>query len=248
MTSAAATTTSGIKNDITQCIGNTPLVQLRRVTDGCVATVAAKLENLNPLWSVKDRIGRLDDRRRRARRQDQARHGDHRAHQRQHGHRPGLRLRGPRLQADGDDAREHEPRAAAAAQGPGRRAGAHARGRRHARRRPQGRGAGRRSNTNYFMPQQFKNPANPEIHRKTTAEEIWRDTDGKVDIFVRGVGTGGTITGVGEVIKKPQAGRQDDRRRAGQQPGHHADARPASRSSRAGTRSRASAPASSPTC
>jgi cysteine synthase A len=58
-----------------------------------------------------------------------------------------------------------------------------------------------RSNPNYFMPQQFKNPANPEIHRRTTAEEIWRDTDGKVDILVAGVGTGGTITGVAEVIK-----------------------------------------------
>ena len=58
------------------------------------------------------------------------------------------------------------------------------------------------ANPNYFMPQQFKNPANPEIHRLTTAEEIWRDTDGKVDILVAGVGTGGTITGVSEVLKK----------------------------------------------
>ena len=57
------------------------------------------------------------------------------------------------------------------------------------------------SDPRYFLPQQFKNPANPEIHRKTTAEEIWRDTDGKVDFLVAGIGTGGTITGIGEVIK-----------------------------------------------
>jgi cysteine synthase A len=80
----------------------------------------------------------------------------------------------------------------------------------------------------YFMPQQFENPANPEIHRRTTAEEIWRDTDGNVDYFVAMVGTGGTITGVGEVLKRTQAGREDHRGRtrrspvlSGGQPGPH---------------------------
>ena len=73
-----------------------------------------------------------------------------------------------------------------------------------------------------FMPQQFKNPANPEIHRKTTAEEIWRDTDGKIDILVCGVGTGGTITGVRRGAQEPQAEREVHRGRADAKPGHHA--------------------------
>ena len=73
---------------------------------------------------------------------------------------------------------------------------------------------------NSFILQQFSNPANPEIHRKTTAEEIWRDTDGKVDFVVAGVGTGGTITGVAEVIKKLKPSVQSDRRRAGEVIGH----------------------------
>ena len=75
------------------------------------------------------------------------------------------------------------------------------------------------SDPKYFMPQQFNNPANPEIHRKTTAEEIWRDTDGKVDFLVAGIGTGGTITGVGEVLKSPQALLQGGGGRTGCLPG-----------------------------
>ena len=192
---------SNIQKNITECIGQTPLVQLNRIAGNAVATIAAKLESHNPLGSVKDRIGRamIDAAEREG--QAPAGHNHHRAHQRQHGHRPGLRLCGAGLQAHGDDAGEHEPGAAAIAQGAGGGIVLDARGRRHGR----GRAASGRlgsSDKRFFMPQQFKNPANPEIHRKTTAEEIWRDTDGQVDIFVAGVGTGGTITGVGEVLKK----------------------------------------------
>ena len=200
---AAANLPAGVKKDITQCIGNTPLVQLRKVTEGCVATVAGQARKHEPaveregphrraMIDAAERDGKI-----------KPGHGDYRADQRQYGHRPRLRLRGPRLQARGDDAREHDDRAARdcckalgaeviltpAAEG-------------HAGRHAKAEEIRRRTTGNTFMPQQFKNPANPEIHRKTTAEEIWRDTDGKVDILVSGVGTGGTITGVSEVIKR----------------------------------------------
>ena len=127
-------------DDITQCIGNTPLVRLRRIAEGCVATVAGKLENMNPLWSVKDRIAlaMIDAAEHEGAHPPEHRH--HRADQRQHRHRAGLRLRRPRIQARSDHAREHEPRTAAAAEGPGRRDRVDAGRRRNARRRAQGRG------------------------------------------------------------------------------------------------------------
>ena len=93
-----------------------------------------------------------------------------------------------------------------------------------------------------FMPMQFSNPANPEVHRRTTAEEIWSDTDGEVGAFVAGVGTGGTITGVGQMLKERGAGGAGGRGRAGQPRRCSPAARPAR------TRSRGSAPASCPRC
>ena len=100
---------------------------------------------------------------------------------------------------------------------------------------------------NAFMPQQFKNLANPEIHRRTTAEEIWRDTDGKVDILVSGVGTGGTITGCGEVLKSRKPSVQVDRGRAGQLRRSSASCAARNRCGPGRTRSRGSAPGSFPT-
>ncbi len=189
-----------IYDDITQTIGNTPLVRLKGITKGSVAQVVAKLESFNPLSSVKDRIG---------------------ANMIEAGERDGsikkdtvlieptsgntgialafvAAAKGYRLILTMPETMSIERRnllqilGAKVVLTPGSEGmpGAIRKAEELVREIPKA-----------FMPQQFKNPANPEIHRKTTAEEIWRDTDGKVDILVAGIGTGGTITGVAEVIK-----------------------------------------------
>jgi cysteine synthase A len=196
-----------IANDVTELIGNTPLVRLNKLTSGSKATVAAKLEYFNPSHSVKDRIGvsMIDA-----------------------GEKAGLinensivleptsgntgiglafvcAARGYACELVMPESVSEERKLLMKAYGakiiltPKEKGMA---------------GAIEKVNqmavedSRYFIPDQFGNPANPEIHRRTTAEEIWRDTDGKIDIFVAGVGTGGTITGVGEVLKDRKPGVQ----------------------------------------
>jgi len=201
----ATLTSTGTYDDITQRIGNTPLVRLRRVSEGCVGTVFGKVENLNPLWSVKDRIARamID-----AAERDGSINEDTVVIEPTSGN-TGIGLafvcaaRGYKLQVTMPESMSLERRRMLKALGAELVLTPAAEGMPGAIRKAEELAA---NDSNYFMPQQFKNPANPEIHRKTTAEEIWRDTDGVVDIVVSGVGTGGTITGVGEALKsrKPE--------------------------------------------
>ena len=196
-----------IAEDVTQLIGNTPLVRLRRVTEGAVADVVAKLEFFNPANSVKDRIGvaMID-----AAEQAGLIKPDTIILEPTSGN-TGIALamvaaaRGYRCVLTMPDTMSTERRMLLRAFGaelvltPGSEgmAGAIAKAEELAK-----------NDQRYFVPQQFENPANPAIHRKTTAEEVWRDTDGKIDFFVAGVGTGGTITGVAQVIKERKPSTQ----------------------------------------
>jgi cysteine synthase A len=196
-----------IANDVTELIGNTPLVRIRRLSQGSGADILAKLEFYNPAHSVKDRIGlAMIEAAERA-----GKIGPDTIIVEPTSGNTGIALamvcaaRGYRCRLVMPETMSNERRMLLRAYGaelvltPG----------------PEGMlGAIRRAeelvaaDPHCFMPQQFNNPANPEVHRRTTAEEIWRDTDGKIDILVAGVGTGGTITGVAEVLKARKPGFQ----------------------------------------
>ena len=191
---------AGIRDDITQCIGRTPLVRLRRVTDGCVATVVGKIENMNPLWSVKDRIAAaMVD----AAERDGLIGPDTIIIEPTSGN-TGIGLayvcaaRGYKLRVTMPESMSLERRRMLKALGAELVLTPAAEGMPGAVRHADDIS---RSSSHFFMPQQFKNPANPEVHRRTTAVEIWEDTEGQIDILVCGVGTGGTITGCGEALK-----------------------------------------------
>ena len=194
-----------IANNITELVGNTPLVKLNRVTAGAGATVVTKLEFFNPGHSVKDRIAvaMLDAA------QAAGQLGPDTVVLEPTSGNTGIGLamacaaRGIKCAFVMPETMSRERKLLLKAYGaeliltpgPEGMGGAIARAQALAE-----------SDPKYFIPQQFENPANPAIHRATTAEEIWRDTDGQVDIFVAGVGTGGTVTGVGETLKAKKPG------------------------------------------
>ncbi len=194
-----------IADDITKLIGNTPLVRLNRIMDGARANVAAKLESFNPCSSVKDRIGvaMIEAAERDGRIKKDTILLEPTSGNTGIGLAFAAAAKGIPIVLTMPETMSVERRKLLLALGaklvltPG----------------PEGmKGAIKKAeemaaeDPRYFIPQQFDNPANPEIHRRTTAEEIWRDTDGRIDILVAGIGTGGTITGCAEVLKARKPG------------------------------------------
>ena len=194
-----------IANNVTELVGNTPLVKLNRVTAGAGATVVTKLEFFNPGHSVKDRIAvaMLDAAQAAGQLGPDTVVLESTSGNTVIGLAMACAARGIKCAFVMPETMSRERKLLLKAYGaeliltPG----------------PEGMGGAiakakalAESDPKYFIPQQFENPANPEIHRQTTAEEIWRDTDGQVDIVVSGIGTGGTITGIGEVLKAKKPG------------------------------------------
>ena len=190
-----------IANDVTALIGNTPLVRINRMAAGAAAHVLAKLEFYNPAHSVKDRIGLSMIE---AAEAAGLIHPDTIIVEPTSGN-TGIALamvcaaRGYKCALVMPDTMSKERRTLLRAYGAELVLTPGSEGMLGAIRRAEEMVA---TDKRYLMPQQFNNPANPDVHRRTTAEEIWRDTDGQVDILVAGVGTGGTITGVGEVLRE----------------------------------------------